>query len=170
MVRISLRNVKNVSGIKKEMNNEKIAKKLIACFKRGNFCFVIGNGGSASEANHFAGEMVNRFFHDRRALPMLSLCADNAVMTSIANDYGFENIFSRQLEAFGRKGDVLITLSTSGGSANIQKANEMAQKLGIEIISFPTNHETKMDTPHTQGVHLDMLHDISKLVEEAFLE
>lgn len=149
--------------------NTQIAQTIIEAFKRGNFCFVIGNGGSASQANHFAGEMVNRFFHDRQALPMLSLCADNAVLTSIANDYSFNDVFSRQIEAFGRDGDVLITLSTSGKSKNISKAIKKAHELGITVISFPTNAELQLTTPLAQQEHLNMIHEISEIVEKAYI-
>ncbi len=152
------------------MTIEEIASSLIKCFKRKNFVYIVGNGGSAMDASHFCGELVNKCFSKkvRKALPMLSLCTDMAVISSIANDSSYADIFSRQLEAFGRNGDILLTLSTSGTSKNIIKAQEKARELGMEVIVFPTNKETSLITPYTQEIHQNMIHEISKIVEEAF--
>lgn len=151
------------------MINKQIANEIINCYLIAGTVFVIGNGGSASMSNHFAGEFVNKMFHKRKALSMISLCSDIAVITAIANDSDFKYIFSRQLEALAKSGDILITLSTSGKSANILEAIKTAKRLNMRIISFPTNKETGKNTPKTQEIHLKMIHKISELVENKFL-
>lgn len=151
------------------MTKEAIVTILLRCFGQGNKLLVCGNGGSAAMSQHFVGELVNKFFKIRKALPAISLCADITTITAIANDFGFENIFSRQIEAIGEKGDILLTMSTSGTSVNILKAIEQAKKLEMEIIQFPTNKELNLLTPQTQEKHLQMLHEISKEVEAHFI-
>lgn len=105
----------------------------IDAIKNGRKLMLAGNGGSAADAQHIAGELVNRFMFDRPGLPAIALTTDTSIITSIANDYSFEQIFSRQVEAVGNEGDVLILISTSGNSPNILKAAEAARKKGITI-------------------------------------
>ena len=150
------------------MGTKTIANKIIECINNGNKVLVCGNGGSATQSQHFAGELVNKFLKNRMPLPMISLSADIAVITSIANDYGFEYIFSKQLQAIGNEGDLLITLSTSGKSKNIEAVLYAAELNGIDVISFPTNKQLNKTTPKTQEIHLRMIHDISKIVEDYF--
>jgi D-sedoheptulose 7-phosphate isomerase len=97
---------------------------------------LFGNGGSSADAQHIAGEMVNKFLQDRRALPAIALTTDGGVLTCIGNDTGFENIFARQIEALGTKGDVCLAISTSGKSPNISVACEQARKQGITVIGL----------------------------------
>ena len=97
---------------------KRIAKQLIDCFERGNKCLIAGNGGSSTMASHFAGELVCKFETERRALPAIAL-TNPAIITAVANDDGYEHVFARQVEALGKKGDILIILSTSGRSKNI---------------------------------------------------
>ena len=97
---------------------------------------VFGNGGSAADAQHIAGELVNRFLGDRRALPAVSLTTDGGILTCIGNDTGFENVFARQIEALGTKGDVCLAISTSGTSPNVVAACEQARKQGIVVIGL----------------------------------
>lgn len=97
---------------------------------------VFGNGGSAADAQHIAGELVNRFLRDRRPLPAVSLTTDGGILTCIANDSGFENVFARQIEALGTKGDVCLAISTSGTSQNVVVACEQARKQGIVVIGL----------------------------------
>lgn len=111
-------------------------RDMIACFEQGGKILICGNGGSAAEAQHFAAEVVNKLAVYRRALPALSLATDTATLTSIGNDLDFESIFSRQVEALGREGDILWALSTSGRSANIIKACTIAKSMNIKLLCF----------------------------------
>ena len=115
---------------------EKVANVLIRCLKNDGTIFWCGNGGSAADSQHLAGELVGRFCGDRRPLKSISLNADTAVMTCIVNDYGYEHIFSRQIEGIGTEGDVLIGISTSGNSININNALIMANQKKIETIGL----------------------------------
>lgn len=144
----------------------KIVKQIIECFNNGNKLLIIGNGGSSAEAQHMAGELVGRFYFVRRALPAIALTTDTSIITSISNDDAFINIFSRQVEALGKKGDILLTLSTSGKSENIIKAQITANEMGLVVIDLPRKGN---DTPEIQENHLKMIHLICKEVEEAFI-
>lgn len=113
------------------------AAELIAdAFKANGKLLVLGNGGSAADAQHIAGELVNRFLRDRRALPAVALTTDGGVLTCIGNDAGFESIFARQIEALGTKGDVCLAISTSGTSPNVTAACAQARKQGIVVIGL----------------------------------
>ena len=113
-----------------------ISRIMVSALAKGNTIFWCGNGGSASDSQHLAGELVGRFVGDRRPLKSLSLNSDTSVMTCIVNDYGYEQIFSRQVEALGEKGDVLIGITTSGNSSNILKAFQVANNLKITTIGL----------------------------------
>ena len=115
---------------------EKVADILIHCLKNNGTIFWCGNGGSASDSQHLAGELVGRFVGDRRPLKSIALTADSAVMTCIVNDYGYEHIFSRQVEALGSRGDVLVGITTSGNSQNVLNALEVSKKMGIVTIGL----------------------------------
>jgi D-sedoheptulose 7-phosphate isomerase len=115
---------------------EHAAHMAVASLRAGNKLLICGNGGSACEAQHLAGELAGRYKHDRRALAAVSLNADGAVLTCIGNDYHFEDVFARQLEAIGRPGDLLIVFSTSGESPNILRALETAKLLGLPSLAF----------------------------------
>jgi D-sedoheptulose 7-phosphate isomerase len=106
------------------------------CFRKGNKLLVCGNGGSAADASHFATELVVRFTKDRRAVPAISLASDSGILTACGNDYGFDQIFARQVAAFGREGDVLICLTTSGNSKNVLRALEEAKARKLKTIAF----------------------------------
>ena len=113
------------------------AADLIAdAFKANGKLLVFGNGGSAADAQHIAGELVNRFLQDRRALPAVALTTDGGVLTCIGNDAGFENVFARQIEALGTKGDVCLAISTSGTSPNVTSACKQARKQGMVVIGL----------------------------------
>jgi D-sedoheptulose 7-phosphate isomerase len=114
----------------------KITECIIECFKQGNKILLCGNGGSAADAQHVAAEFINRFRFDRPALPAIALTTDSSILTCIGNDSAFENIFSRQVEALGVKGDILIGISTSGHSANVLKALETARLKGLTTTGF----------------------------------
>lgn len=115
---------------------ERAAELIVDAFKANGKLLVFGNGGSAADAQHIAGELVNRFLQDRRALPAMALTTDGGVLTCIANDAGFENVFARQIEALGTKGDVCLAISTSGTSPNVTVACEQARKQGIVVIGL----------------------------------
>lgn len=149
----------------KNLTNKEIAEKIIEAFRNGNKLFAIGNGGSAAQAQHFTAELVGKFAAERRALPAISLTTDTSALTAIANDYGYENVFVRQLEALGERGDVLLTLSTSGRSENVLKAISWAKNKGLVIIRLP---RTGRNTAEIQENHLFMLHNIARIVEKAF--
>lgn len=102
----------------------------------GGKVLICGNGGSAGDASHLAGELVGRFRMERRALPALALTVDPSVVTAVSNDYGYERVFERQVEALGRAGDVLIAISTSGSSPNILAASVLAGRMGIKVVAF----------------------------------
>ena len=112
------------------------AEVLIAAYRRGNKLMSFGNGGSACDAQNFADELVGRFERNRPPLPALALTVNSSDLTSIANDFGYENVFSRQLEAHAKPGDVAIAISTSGNSANVLKAVESAKRLGLVTIGL----------------------------------
>jgi D-sedoheptulose 7-phosphate isomerase len=115
---------------------EKVANLLIRCLKNDGTIFWCGNGGSASDSQHLAGELVGRFSGDRRPLKSIALTADSAVMTCIVNDYGYEHIFSRQVEALGSEGDVLVGITTSGNSENVLHAFIAAEQKSMETIGL----------------------------------
>lgn len=112
------------------------ASRCLAALDRGGTLLICGNGGSAAEAQHLTGELVGRYKDDRRPLAAITLPADPAVLTCIGNDYGFEQIFARQVRALGRRGDVLIAFTTSGKSPNVLEALKAARELGMESIAF----------------------------------
>jgi len=158
---------------------ENISQALVACLKRGNKIMLAGNGGSAAEATHIAAEFTGRYKKERNGLPAISLASDMAAITAIGNDYGFEKIFSRQIEALGTKGDVLILLSTSGNSQNLINAIEKAKKLSIGTVALlgkeggtmkgKCDHEIIVqsdNTPRIQEAHLAIMHSICEKVEE----
>src|SRR5580704_368137 len=116
-----------------------VSQTLIDAFRKGNKLFLFGNGGSAADAQHIAAEFVGRFAFDRPALPALALSVNSSCVTAIGNDYGFEVVFSRQIEALGKKGDVVIGISTSGNSANVLQAMSTSRRLGLHTVAF-TGH------------------------------
>lgn len=139
----------------------------IEALKGGHKILVCGNGGSAAMASHFAAELVVRFTRNRRALPCLSLTADQAVITACANDYGYEAVFARQVEAFGAPGDVLIALSTSGKSPNVNRAIGQAHKLSMRVVE--PERPAVETTSERQETHLRFLHQLAQAIEDAFV-
>ena len=115
---------------------ERAAALLSAALKSGGKLLIFGNGGSAADAQHIAGELVNRFLKNRRGLPAIALTTDGGVLTCIGNDTGFENVFARQIEALGAEGDACLAISTSGQSANIIVACEQARSQGLKVIGL----------------------------------
>ena len=167
--------VKNEALIKKI---QEVAELIENMYRRGNKLLIAGNGGSAGDAQHIAAEFVSRFFYDRPGLPAIALTTDSSMLTAIGNDYGFKKIFSRQVQAQGSSGDILIGISTSGNSINIIEAVNEAKKLGIttvalcgsqgvlsEISDFVLDAPSS-STPHIQECHIVIGHIICGLVEE----
>jgi D-sedoheptulose 7-phosphate isomerase len=118
-----------------------VSELLVSALKQGNKALLFGNGGSAADAQHIAAELVGRFALDRPALPALALAVNTSCVTAIGNDYGFDQFFSRQLEALARRGDIAIGISTSGNSANVLRAMSAARKIGLHTIAL-TGHRS----------------------------
>jgi D-sedoheptulose 7-phosphate isomerase len=145
--------------------------------KQGGSVLVFGNGGSAADAQHFAAELVGRYEQDRRAWPAIALTTDTSALTAIGNDYGFERVFARQLEALGKKGDVAIGISTSGNSPNVLRALETGNDRGLITVAvtgsggeagkIAAHHIAVREarTARVQEVHATLLHVICELVE-----
>jgi D-sedoheptulose 7-phosphate isomerase len=161
----------------------KVSEILVNALKQGNKVLLFGNGGSAADAQHIAAELVGRFAFDRPALPALALSVNSSCVTAIGNDYGYEKVFSRQLEALARPGDVAIGISTSGNSPNVLWAMSTAKKIGLHTIALtgstggtlkaavdhcicaPSN-----ETPRIQECHILIGHIISELVESEIFD
>ena len=154
------------------------SEALAHALKEGNKVLLFGNGGSSADAQHIAAEFVGRFGFDRAALPALALSVNSSSLTAIGNDYGFDRIFSRQVEAFGRSGDVAIAISTSGNSTNVIDAVLTARKIGLRTIALTGGTGGKVkdkveycvcvpsrETPRIQECHILIGHIISELVE-----
>jgi len=150
----------------------------IGCLRAGGKILLAGNGGSAADAQHIAGELVGRFAFDRPGLCAVALTTDTSILTAIGNDYGYERLFSRQVQALGRKGDIFIGYSTSGKSPNVLDAFRAARGLGLGCIGFTGNRESPMrelcdhvfevpspDTPRIQEGHLVLGHILCGLIE-----
>jgi D-sedoheptulose 7-phosphate isomerase len=159
---------------------EDAAAACIACMKTGNKILLAGNGGSAADAQHIAGEFVSRFMFDRPGLSAIALTTDTSILTAIGNDYGYEKLFARQVQAHGQKGDVFIGYSTSGKSPNILLALEEARSRGLVCIGLTGNRGGPMkelcnhilevpsaDTPKIQEGHLVLGHILCGIVESA---
>lgn len=124
-----------VKLLKTELDNiDKAAQAVVAAIKGGGKLLIFGNGGSAADSQHMAAELVGRFKKERRAIPAIALTTDTSVITALANDYGYESIFSRQVEALGKKGDVALGISTSGNSKNVIEGIKKARSMGLKAI------------------------------------
>ena len=156
----------------------KVSELLVDALKQGNKALLFGNGGSAADAQHIAAELVGRFAFDRPALPALALSVNSSCVTAIGNDSGFDRVFSRQLEALARPGDVAIGISTSGNSLNVQNAMSTAKNIGLHTVALTGrtggNLKNMVDhcicapsneTPRIQECHILIGHIISELVE-----
>ncbi len=155
----------------KELLLEPFAKMIeisVSAIKSGNKILFAGNGGSAADAQHWATELTVRYKVNRKAIAAIALTTDTSALTAIGNDFGFDYLFSRQVEALGNKGDVLIAISTSGNSANIINAIEEAKKIGITVVGFTGNGGGKMlemcdvliDIPSKTTARIQEMHEI----------
>ena len=144
----------------------KAAEAMVVCLEGGGKILVCGNGGSAADAQHFAGELVNRFEASRPGLAAVAMTHDASVITSIANDFSFDEIFSRQVEALGREGDLLLAISTSGDSANIIKAIAAAESIGIKTVALTGRDGGLLGKQPGLSVHLNIAHHSTPRVQE----
>jgi len=156
-----------------------IAELLIQAFRKGKKVFLFGNGGSAADAQHIACELSGKFYRNRDPLPAIALTTNTSSLTAIGNDYGYEEVFARQVKGLVREGDIVIGISTSGNSPNVLRAIEEAKRLGVTTIAF-TGQGGRLrelaeyvlsvpskDTPRIQEAHITAGHIICYLVEEA---
>jgi D-sedoheptulose 7-phosphate isomerase len=160
-----------------------MAETIMQSIRNNGTLYLCGNGGSAADAQHIAGEFVGRFRVERRALPAVALSTDTSVLTCIGNDYDYESVFSRQVEALVRPGDVLWAFSTSGQSPNVLKAAEAAKRKGARVLAFTGRADSKLQamadlclcaeaavTARSQEIHQLAYHIICDLVEQSFRE
>lgn len=164
---------------------EQAAQAMLECLKSGGKIMSCGNGGSAGDAQHFSSELINRFEQERQGLAAIALTTDTSTLTSIANDYSYERIFARQVEALGRSGDVLLAISTSGNSTNVNLAIQAAHERGIKVVAFTGKNGGKLrpllqnddielcvpsnTTARIQEVHLVLIHCLCDLIDYQLL-
>ncbi len=159
---------------------QEVSDEIIKAYKNGKKTLIAGNGGSAADAQHIAGEFVSRFYFDRPGLASIALTTDTSILTAIGNDYGYEKLFSRQLQANGIKGDIFIGISTSGNSKNVVEALKYAKENGIITVGLTGQKGGLMkelcdycicmpsnETPRVQEGHILVGHIICAVVEEA---
>lgn len=162
---------------------ETVAKEIIKSYKNSGKILIAGNGGSAADSQHIAGELVSKFYFDRDALPAIALTVDTSILTAIGNDYGYEKTFVRQVQALGNKGDIFIGISTSGNSPNVVAAIKEANKKGLISIGLAGEKSCKMDeicnycikvpsseTPKIQESHIMIGHILCALIEKELFE
>jgi len=158
---------------------DEVVDNITSAFKNGKHLYFCGNGGSAADAQHLAAEFSGRFYKDRKALPAEALHCNTSYLTAVANDYGYDVVYSRIIDGIGREGDILVGLSTSGDSKNIVKAFEKAREKKMITVGFTGNSGGEMrscsnylinipsaDTPRIQESHIMTVHIICQLVEE----
>jgi D-sedoheptulose 7-phosphate isomerase len=158
------------------------AEAIVKALKKNGTVYLCGNGGSAADAQHIASELVGRFRRERKALSAVALSTDTSIITSIANDYAYENVFARQVEALVKKGDILWAFSTSGSSANVIAAAESAKSKGACVLAFTGRANSKLEqiadicfcandesTARSQEIHQLAYHIICDLVEQNFV-
>lgn len=161
---------------------KEISNKIISALKSENKILFVGNGGSASDCDHLATEFVSKFYKDRHAFNAISLTSNNALITALSNDFSYDKAFSRQIEAIGKKGDILIALSTSGNSKNVVNAIKVANEMGLTTVGLTGQTPCEMDkicnilvkipsseTPAIQEAQTMLGHLICKIVEDELL-
>lgn len=167
--------------IQENLNDIKqIVEKIRICLNDGNKILICGNGGSAADSQHFAAELIGRYKLERKSLPAIALTTDSSILTAIGNDYGYDHIFSKQVEGLGNSGDILIGISTSGNSKNILNAYAVAKNKGLSCISLIGKSGGDMNelsdysfivpsnnTPRIQEVHILIIHIICEIVENS---
>ena len=176
--------VKTIQSMGTELAEEleKVSDAMVRALKAGNKVLAMGNGGSAADAQHLAGELIGRFLEERIALAAIALTADTSILTAVANDYGYEAVFLRQVEGLARSGDVVVGISTSGNSANVISALARAKELRCVTVGLTgadggeigkmTDYSLatpSSETPRIQEGHILLIHILCDLVEKQFL-
>lgn len=172
-----------VTYVKENLGSQvqQLADRIIKAFQNGNQVILMGNGGSAGDAQHIAAEFVGRFKKERKSFPALALNTNTSTVTAVGNDYGYDVVFSRQIDGFARKGDVVIGISTSGNSKNVQLALELAKERGCytaallgkdggtikDVVDLPIVVKWP-NTPRVQECHIFIGHSVCDLVDQAF--
>ena len=159
---------------------QRIAEKAVTCFQNGGKILLCGNGGSAADSQHIAAELVGRFRMDRKPLPAIALTTDTSILLAVGNDMGIQKVFQRQVEAFGRKGDILIGLSTSGNSPNVIRAIESARAIGLFTVALVGGTSCRLaeladltvsvpsrDTARIQESHITIGHLLCEIIEKS---
>lgn len=160
---------------------EIIASRMITALKMGRKILIAGNGGSAADAQHFAAELAGKFIHERKGLPATALTTNSSVVTAIGNDFGYEYVFSRQIDGCGREGDIFVGISTSGNSPNLIYALDSARKIGLTTVGLLGKNGGQMkdlcdfklivpsdSTQHIQEAHIMLIHELCTLIDNAF--
>ena len=160
---------------------EKTGSQMITALKLGRKILIAGNGGSAADAQHFAAELAGKFVHQRKGLPVISLTTNSSIITAIGNDFGYEHVFSRQIEGLGQPGDIFVGISTSGNSSNIIEAMEVAKNINMTTIGLLGNTGGRIkdlcdiqliipssSTQHIQEAHIMIIHELCALIDNAF--
>ncbi|MHA1724569.1 MAG: D-sedoheptulose-7-phosphate isomerase [Promethearchaeota archaeon] len=179
-----LKSLEDNIAIKEKLKSQadlivEIAKIMVDAYKNGNKVILFGNGGSAADAQHIAAELVGKFYKNRRPLSALAFNVNSSILTATANDFGYEHVFERQVEAHVNQGDVVIGISTSGNSINVIRGIQKAKELGAISIGFTGNRENELekivdyclkvpsdDTPRIQEAHITIGHIICYLIEK----
>lgn len=181
-IQITIQNLQRLSSADDTLSRiADVAQMIIDAIKSGNKLMICGNGGSAADAQHMAGEFVCRFYKDREPLPAIALSTDTSIITAVSNDYSYDHVFSRQVKAIGKKGDILLGISTSGSSKNVLEAFKTARLMEIKTILLTGQTEKEIakfsdivittpsgDTPRIQEMHLLIEHIICEIVENQF--
>lgn len=160
---------------------EKIGTRMITALKMGRKILIAGNGGSAADAQHFAAELAGQFIHKRKGLPVIALTANSSITTAIGNDFGYEYIFSRQLEGLGQEGDIFVGISTSGNSLNLIHAMSSAKNNGLVTVGLLGKEGGQLknycdlklivpsdNTQYIQEAHIMIIHELCSLIDNAF--
>lgn len=160
---------------------ERIGSRIITALKLGGKVLIAGNGGSAADAQHFAAELAGKFIYKRKGLPAMALTTNSSITTAIGNDFGYEHVFSRQIEGLGRQGDMFVGISTSGNSQNLIQAMQSAKNIGITTVGLLGKDGGLMkdlcdlkliipshNTQHIQEAHIMIIHELCSLIDEAF--
>jgi len=171
--------LKRIFFQKNEEMLAQVAREIRRAMDRGNKVLLYGNGGSAADAQHIAAEWVGRFMRERRPLPAIALTTDTSILTATGNDYGFDQIFARQVRALGKEGDIAIAISTSGNSPNVITATDIAREMGLVLVALTGNDggalgagaHYHLNVPHRlaariQEVHIMIGHILCELVDE----